>query len=273
MADGQRQLFTIGQFAALHGINKKTLMWYDETGLFRPAVVRENGYRCYTYAQSSTLETILMLRELDVPISEIREFLRERSAPGMQGLLEEKLTEVDRQLRRLRKLRAALEQRREEVARLAAEDLTAVTLREQGARALVLVPTSPGLSLEQEIELVIAQTRRHCLDRLHDAVYGSVLPVENLYRGDFDGYQGLFVELPREKRGAGLFRRPPGVYLTAYCQGPWERIALRYRELLEYAAAQGLRLHGYAYETGVNETWINSMEEYITRIEILAETQ
>ena len=26
------KLFTIGQFAALHGINKKTLMWYDEIG-------------------------------------------------------------------------------------------------------------------------------------------------------------------------------------------------------------------------------------------------
>ena len=24
------RLLTIGQFAALHGINKKTLMWYDE---------------------------------------------------------------------------------------------------------------------------------------------------------------------------------------------------------------------------------------------------
>ena len=28
---------TIGQFAALHGIHKKTLMWYDEIGLFQPA--------------------------------------------------------------------------------------------------------------------------------------------------------------------------------------------------------------------------------------------
>ena len=27
------KLLTIGQFAALHGINKKTLMWYDEIGL------------------------------------------------------------------------------------------------------------------------------------------------------------------------------------------------------------------------------------------------
>ena len=28
------KLLTIGQFASMHGINKKTLMWYDEIGLF-----------------------------------------------------------------------------------------------------------------------------------------------------------------------------------------------------------------------------------------------
>ena len=33
----KRKLLTIGQFAAMHGINKKTLMWYDEIGLFHPA--------------------------------------------------------------------------------------------------------------------------------------------------------------------------------------------------------------------------------------------
>lgn len=57
-------LFTIGQFAALHEINKKTLMWYDEIGLLKPACIKENGYRYYSYQQSAALETILMLREL-----------------------------------------------------------------------------------------------------------------------------------------------------------------------------------------------------------------
>ena len=54
------KLFTIGQFAALHGINKKTLMWYDEIGLFKPAFIHEeNGYRLYSYYQSTELEVIL----------------------------------------------------------------------------------------------------------------------------------------------------------------------------------------------------------------------
>ena len=29
------KMLTIGQFASLHGINKKTLMWYDEIGCLR----------------------------------------------------------------------------------------------------------------------------------------------------------------------------------------------------------------------------------------------
>ena len=48
--DKKNKRLTIGQFAALHGVNKKTLMWYDEIGLFKPAAVNpENGYRYYTY--------------------------------------------------------------------------------------------------------------------------------------------------------------------------------------------------------------------------------
>ena len=56
MSQNNHRLFTIGQFASLHQINKKTLMWYDETGLFRPAVVKENGYRYYTSVSYTHLD-------------------------------------------------------------------------------------------------------------------------------------------------------------------------------------------------------------------------
>ena len=79
--DKKDKLLTIGQFAAMHGINKKTLMWYDEIGLFKPAIIHpENGYRCYNYYQSPILETILLLRDLDVSVNEIKDFMKNRSA-------------------------------------------------------------------------------------------------------------------------------------------------------------------------------------------------
>ena len=90
--DKKSRLLTIGQFAAMHGINKKTLMWYDEIGLFKPAAVNpENGYRCYNYHQSPILETILLLRELDVSIQEIQDFMQNRSAGSLKSLLEDKI--------------------------------------------------------------------------------------------------------------------------------------------------------------------------------------
>lgn len=48
--------FTAGQFARLHQLNKRTLHYYDDIGLFSPAYKGENGYRYYTYQQSAQLE-------------------------------------------------------------------------------------------------------------------------------------------------------------------------------------------------------------------------
>ena len=103
------KLLTIGQFAALHGINKKTLMWYDEIGLFKPATIDpQNGYRCYNNHQSPILETILLLRELDVSINEIQIFMKNRSAENMKCLLEEKIADLDRRSNTVQALKKTL---------------------------------------------------------------------------------------------------------------------------------------------------------------------
>ena len=87
-----KKLLTIGQFASLHSINKKTLMWYDEIGLFHPAFIHpQNGYRYYSYEQSPVLETILLLRELNLPISEIQDFMKTVAPPAWSSLCKRKL--------------------------------------------------------------------------------------------------------------------------------------------------------------------------------------
>ena len=65
---------------------QKTLMWYDEIGLFKPAFIHEeNGYRLYSYYQSTELEAILLLRDMNVPIRDIQEFMKNRSAGSYGG--------------------------------------------------------------------------------------------------------------------------------------------------------------------------------------------
>lgn len=262
------KLFTIGQFAALHEINKKTLMWYDEIGLFKPAVVKENGYRYYTYHQSSVLETILILRELGMSLEEIQNFMVNRSAHSLEALLEDKITELDRTISHLQAVRQMMSGRRQDMNALLHMDLSEISIIEKEESYLAAVPVSGDLSFENSIEKVVNEAKKYQLHRLHDALYGSMIRVENLTAGRFDDYSALFIELPDPAMKDGLHIRPKGKYLRAYCRGSWDIIPARYEELLDFAGSRKLRLYGCAYEMGINEMVIDSVDDYITRIEI-----
>ncbi len=263
------KLLTIGQFAAMHGVNKKTLMWYDEIGLFQPAFINpENGYRCYTYHQSPVLETILLLRELDVSIREIQDFMKDRSAASLKCLLEEKIAALDTQITHLQAVRTTLCTHHRNMDTLLSMDLTQIGLVEKEERCLVTVDIDRNTSFEQEVELITAETEKYRLGRLHKASYGSMISVADLLNGSFDNYSRLFIEIPSLPYQDGLHIMPKGKYLRAFHKGEWSGIPKRYREILAYAGERGLTLHGFSYEMGINENVIDQIEDYIVQIEI-----
>ena len=151
----QETTFTIGQFAAIHGIHKKTLMWYDQVGLLSPAFVGENGYRYYSYRQSARLETILMLRALEVSIPEIKTFLSHRSAGELRRLLTEKIAGVEGQIRRLEEIRHALVRQQASLARLETLPLTQISLVRRETCYLATVPLPGDTPTDREIAAVI----------------------------------------------------------------------------------------------------------------------
>lgn len=263
------KLLTIGQFAALHGINKKTLMWYDEIGLFKPAAINpDNGYRCYNYYQSPILETILLLRELDVSITEIQNFMINRSAENLKCLLDEKIAELDLQIMHLQAVRKTVSNHRQNMNTLLTMDLSEISIVEKEKRCLVTVDIDQNVTFEKEVELITAQTSKYQLGRLHDASYGSMIPVESILSGKFDNYTKLFIEIPLPDHKSGLHIQPKGKYLKAFHKGSWDTIPLRYQEILTYSHREGLTLYGYSYEKGINETVIDRVEDYIVQIEI-----
>ena len=58
----------------LTGVNKRTLHYYNEIGLFRPEIIGENGYHYYTCFQFTELELILTLRKIGLSIDEIKDY-------------------------------------------------------------------------------------------------------------------------------------------------------------------------------------------------------
>ena len=73
------QYFTAGELASVFGISKQSLLYYDKIHLLSPDFISENGYRRYSVDQYLDLEIIVNLRSLDIPINDIREYLKNRS--------------------------------------------------------------------------------------------------------------------------------------------------------------------------------------------------
>ncbi|HEX2947565.1 MAG TPA: diguanylate cyclase [Clostridia bacterium] len=66
----------IGEFAELNNVTTKMLRHYDEIGLLKPACIDEvTGYRSYDTDQSHYLNWVIILKNLDFPLSQIKDML------------------------------------------------------------------------------------------------------------------------------------------------------------------------------------------------------
>lgn len=65
----------INEIAKLTGVTVRTLHYYDEIGLLTPSELTEAGYRIYNDEALATLQQILFFRELDFPLSDIKEIM------------------------------------------------------------------------------------------------------------------------------------------------------------------------------------------------------
>ena len=77
---------TVKEVAALSGVTARTLRYYHQIGLLTPARVTQAGYRLYDEADLERLQQILVLREVDLPLEEIRAILEDPRFDRRQAL-------------------------------------------------------------------------------------------------------------------------------------------------------------------------------------------
>ena len=69
-------MMTVHEVSKLAGVSIRTLQYYDSIGLLPPAEYTGAGYRLYDDTALETLQQILLFRELEFPLKEIRDILR-----------------------------------------------------------------------------------------------------------------------------------------------------------------------------------------------------
>ena len=82
---------SVKEFAELTGVSVRTLHYYDEINLLKPAEIDENnGYRFYDRTALERMQEILFYRELDFPLKSICEILSSPDYDKQKALSEQK---------------------------------------------------------------------------------------------------------------------------------------------------------------------------------------
>lgn len=265
--------FTAGELAAIHHINKRTLHYYDEIGVFSPKFKGGNGYRYYGFEQSMELEHVLAFRELGMSIEEIKAYLSKPGPQAFCSLASAKLEEIDRSIARLKQLKTAFKEKRDALLRCDTVYHGMTELVDLPAQYLLLTPLSLQFDTDENLAKQSSDILAHLREAWSLSSYkkncGSYLSVEKLRKGSRDSYEGVFTQVDVKRKK--LYRRPAGRCLRGYCVGDWDQLPEIYKMMLQEAERQSLTPGNYAFESGLNEFAITGEEEYITRIEIMVD--
>lgn len=95
--------YTVQKLGQMAGVSTRTLRYYDEIGILRPARINSSGYRIYGQEEVDRLQQILFYRELGVSLDNIKKIVTSPSFDSTRALKEhrEQLLVKREQLHRL----------------------------------------------------------------------------------------------------------------------------------------------------------------------------
>lgn len=88
--------YTVQKLGQLAGVSTRTLRYYDELGLLKPARVNSSGYRIYGQAEVDLLQQILFFRELGLGLDSIKQILDDPTFDKAKALKEHREQLLDR---------------------------------------------------------------------------------------------------------------------------------------------------------------------------------
>ena len=266
-----------GDFARLCGTNKRTLIHYDEIGLFKPAYTDDRGYRYYSESQFDVFFTITCLSKLGMPLKEIGAFLNHRNPQALKKLLLEQREEVLKEEERIRKTRQVIETKlalvslQEKLESNQAGSSTEHIFQEYTPEEYMILSDPLNTNDHEAIIHTLCSHIGYCNKNNLNAghPYGAMLDVSELRQGHLDTYAYFFTKVIDRPEDFPFHIKPAGTYAVAYLKGDYYDSEETYRKLFQWIDENGFRTGQYSYkEAIIDELAADSSEEYLTKISV-----
>ena len=212
-----QELFSIGDVAQLFHLSVSSLRHYETIGLLTPEYTDPaTGYRYYGPRQFEVLNTIRYLRALDMPLGQIRAFLRNRDVGRIEQLLREQKAAVVRKQAELQRVERKIDNRLRQLHDAQTAELGAIHLVRSPACRVVWMSGALELHSFLDMEPSIRMLERSQAEAV--VFLGKVgvgLSAERLAARQFAPYDRAFLVLDDDRparddmRRRVLSRQPP----------------------------------------------------------------
>ncbi|WP_342560994.1 MerR family transcriptional regulator [Paenibacillus sp. FSL R7-0345] len=267
-------MFLIGEISRLFQIDIRTLRYYDEMGLFTPASVDEQtGYRYYSIEQFESLNTILYLKALNIPLKEIRQFVHNRNLDDILSLLKEQRSRTEQKIREYEQIQKKIVQRIHQIEDAArTEELFTIRLTELPERTMIKLKQSIHRSDNLEMWIRHLENSSPSKSGVFLGQVGLILSAASLAEHHFDEYDAIFLFVEHDKHSSSkldLITLPAQTCLTIRFVGTHADAALHYEKLLRHAEETGYAIKEDALEiTYIDYGLTQDASKFVTEIQL-----
>ncbi len=268
-----KDLFTIGEIATLFDINKKTLRYYDEIGLFKPSYIDEkNNYRYYTTNQFEKLNTIIYLKNIGIPLNIIKSHLENISINNALNLFEIQEDIIEQKIEELKLIQNKVKSRISKIKdSINYEKLNTIMEIDFEERTLVILREKVKSNKDLELSIRKLENKANKKSSIFLGEVGVSISKEKLKDKLFKEYDSTFIFVENKDYNKEIIKTlSNGRYVCIRFNGLHEDSNIYYEKLLNYIEENNYEILEDSIEiTLIDPGLTTDTSEFVTEIQIL----
>lgn len=267
-----KKLFQIGEVAKLFQVSVQTLRHYEKLGLLYPEYIDpQTNYRYYTIQQFETLTQIRYLRALDVPLTTIISYFKNRDINDMESLLKKQKELIQQKKIELDIMENKINARLNQIKDAKASLTDIIEIKYLPSRPIVYI--KDNLKWDSYFSLEPAIRKLEYNQKLPITFQGKVgigISKENLLKQNYTNYDLVFILLDKEDDYSGkVDQTQECLYISIRFHGTHLDAPIYYQKLYDYIQKNSYEINGYSLEIAlIDDSIENDSSKYITEIRI-----